>query len=196
MLFNRFIHGGTIFLLSVLGLLGEPNQFPESSGLSSLDEIGFFAGLTKGDNRKVVLEKLQSRGFLGYKELQSNLIKSPIRWAGHAYELTCKFEDNSLSLCLIQGEAGWQDFFYNDIVQAQWQILRNRVDQAYGQPKHRTEFPDYWDVPLNDKGGYVTDRWNLKDRTLLLTVQTYTKEDCCTKQVLDFSCCTLLIEPK
>ena len=53
MLFNRFIHGAIIFLLSILGLFGEPNQFPESAGLSSLEERGFFAGLTKGDNRKV-----------------------------------------------------------------------------------------------------------------------------------------------
>jgi len=196
MLFNRFIHGGIIFLLSIHGLLGEPNQFPESSGLSSLDEIGFFAGLTKGDNREVVLEKLQSRGLLGYKELHSNLIKSPIRWAGHAYELTCKFKKNSLSLCLIQGEAGWQDFFYDDIVKPQWNTLRNRVMETYGPPSMQVPFPDLFDVPMNDEGGWVTDRWDLEDRLIILCLQAYTKEDCCTRQVLDFSCCMLLIQPK
>jgi hypothetical protein len=177
-------------------LFGEPNQFPESAGLSSLEERGFFAGLTKGDNREVVLEKLQSRGFLGYKELQSNLIKSPIRWGGYAYELTCKFEDNSLSLCLIQGEAGWQDFFYDDIVQPQWNTLRNRVIETYGPPSMQVPFPDLFDVPMNDEGGWVTDRWELEDRLIILCLQAYTKEDCCTRQVLDFSCCMLLIQPK
>ena len=142
------------------------------------------------------MEKLQSRGFLGYKELQSNLIKSPIRWGGYAYELTCKFEDNSLSLCLIQGEAGWQDFFYDDIVQPQWNTLRNRVIETYGPPSMQVPFPDLFDVPMNDEGGWVTDRWDLEDRLIILCLQAYTKEDCCTRQVLDFSCCMLLIQPK
>ena len=189
-----------VSLLCLQGLFLEasatPNKFPESPKFPPIGE-SIYGGLTVGIDREQSIQKLQENGLLGYLELHSDLVKSPVRWDGQAFELTCKFSPKGgLELCLIQGEAGWQDFFYNDIVQAQWQILRNRVDQAYGQPKHRTEFPDYWDVPLNDKGGYVTDRWNLKDRTLLLTVQTYTKEDCCTKQVLDFSCCTLLIEPK
>jgi len=88
-----------------------PNDFPESPGFPKLVEPGFFAGLKQGDNREIVLQKLQSRNFLGYRELQSDLIKSPIRWDGHAYELTCKFEGKSLSLCLIQGEAGGRIFF-------------------------------------------------------------------------------------
>ena len=173
-----------------------PNQFPESPGFPQLGQ-SIYGGLTVGLDREQAIKKLQDNGLLGYLELHSNLVKSPIRWDGQAFELTCKFSDQgTLVLCLMQSEAGWQDFFYSDIVQPQWQILRTRVDQAYGKAQHRKEFPNYWDVPLNDKGGYITDRWNLKDRTLLLTVQTYTKEDCCTKQVLDFSCCTLLIEPK
>ena len=182
--------------LSISALFGVPNQFPESAGFPSLKEEGFFSGLRVGDTRDIVLQKLQDHGFLGYKELQSNLIKSPIRWDGHAYELTCKFEEKSLILCLIQGEAGWQDFFYEDIVRPQWDALRNRVIQSYGQPSKKAPFPSLFNVPLNDEGGFVTDRWDLDDRLIMLCVQAYTEQDCCTRQVLDFSCCTLLIQPK
>ena len=181
---------------SISALLALPNKFPESPGFSLPSEPGFFAGLNKGDSRKVVLQKLQSRGFLGYKELQSNLIKSPVRWDSHAYELTCKFQDKFLSLCLIQGEAGWQDFFYDDIVKPQWSNLRNRVIQSFGQPQQYVSFPNLFEIPLNDKGGYITDQWDLDDRLIMLCVQAYTEQDCCTRQVLDFSCCTLLIKPK
>ncbi|MEK9773179.1 MAG: hypothetical protein VW576_06395 [Opitutae bacterium] len=188
------IIAGIFFSLSALYAL--PNQFPESPGFPSRKEAGFFSGFRQGDTRAVVLQKLQNHGYLGYKELQSNLIKSPIRWDGYAYELTCKFEGESLSLCLIQGEAGWQDFFYEDIVKPQWGALRNRVIQSYGQPSQKVSFPDLFNVPLNDEGGFITDRWDLDDRLIMLCVQAYTEQDCCTRQVLDFSCCTLLIKPK
>ena len=184
------------YLLSFTVLFATPNQFPESPGLPSLDEQGFFAGLDAGDSREIVLKKLQKQGYLGYKELQSGLIKSPVRWNGHAYELTCKFNDDDLTLCLIQGEAGWQDFFYDDIVKPQWNTLRERVTDAYGQPSKTVPFPNLFEIPLNDKGGLITDKWDLEDRLILLCVQTYTEQDCCTRQVLDFSCCTLLIQPK
>ncbi|NDH16177.1 MAG: hypothetical protein EBY48_03690, partial [Opitutae bacterium] len=154
-----------------------PNQFPESPNFTTLSEQGFFAGLTVGDNREVVLQKLQSKGYLGYKELQSNLIKSPIRWDGHAYELTCKFKEDQLMLCLIQGEAGWQEFFYEDIVKPQWSDLRKRVVQIYGKPNKSVEFPHLYDVPLNDEGGLVTDQWELDDRTIILCLHAYSKQD-------------------
>jgi hypothetical protein len=183
-----FLLGGFLFAV--------PNQFPESPAFPALGK-GLIGGLTSGLSREQSVQALQKNGFLGYRELQSDLIKSPVRWGGFAYELTCKFNNNDqLELCLIQGEAGWQDFFYEDIVRPQWQTLRGRVDQAYGKPAHRIDFPDYFSVPFNDMGGLVTDRWELPDRTLMLTVQTYTQQDCCTRQVLDFSCCTLLIQPK
>ena len=189
------------FLVITLGLasaclIGVPNTFPESAGLPPIAKPGFFAGITLGDDRAIALQKLESHGYLGYRELQTNLIKAPVRWDGFAYELTCKFEDDAFLLCLIQGEAGWQDFFYDDIVQPQWKALRDRVIQAYGNPVQQVAFPELFDVPLNDIGGVVTDRWDLADRIIMLTVQAYSKEDCCTRQVLDFSCCTLLIQPK
>jgi hypothetical protein len=99
-------------------------------------------------------------------------------------------------LCLIQGEAGWQEFFYEDIVKPQWSDLRKRVVQIYGKPNKSVEFPHLYDVPLNDEGGLVTDQWELDDRTIILCLHAYSKQDCCTRQVLDFSCCTLLIQPK
>jgi hypothetical protein len=171
-----------VFPLCLIGnfLFAVPNQFPESPTLPPLEK-GLIGGLTSGLSREQSVQVLQTNGFLGYRELQSDLIKSPVRWDGYAYELTCKFNPNDqLELCLIQGEAGWQDFFYEDMV----------------KPSYRIDFPDYLSVPFNDTGGLVTDRWELHDRTLLLTVQTYTQQDCCTRQVLDFSCCTLLIQPK
>jgi len=188
------------FLVSLMVMVpflgGVPNQFPESPSFTPLSEEGFFAGLKAGDSRAVCLDKLQSAGFLAYTELQSNLIKSPVRWDGHAYELTCKFEGDALRLCLIQGEAGWQEFFYEDIVQPQWSSLRNRVIKSYGLPDKQAPFPLLHEVPLNDQGGLITDRWDLGDRLILLCLHAYTEQDCCTRQVLDFSCCTLLIQPK
>lgn len=173
-----------------------PNVFPESMGFSALNAPGLFAGLLPGDDRQETLRKLRANRFLGYRELQSDLVKAPVRWDGHSYELTCKFENEGLVLCLIQGEAGWQDFFYDDVVRLQWEGLRKRVVKAYGPSSVSVDFPLLHEVPLNDLGGLVTDRWDLEDRLLMLCVQAYTKEDCCTRQVLDFSCCTLLIQPK
>lgn len=187
-----------LVLLCSLGnfLFAVPNQFPESPALPPL-ENGLIGGLTIGLSREQSVQALQKNGFLGYRELQSDLIKSPVRWGGFAYELTCKFNtSDQLELCLIQGEAGWQDFFYEDMVKPQWETLKSRVEQAYGKPTYRIDFPDYFSIPFNDAGGLVTDRWELPDRMLMLTVQTYTHQDCCTRQVLDFSCCTLLIQPK
>ena len=176
---------------------GEKNLFPESPDLPPVERGYVFSLLNQGDDRERSILKLQQGGYLGYRELHSNLIKSPVRWDGHAFELTCKYNHKGLlELCLIQGESGWQDFFYDDIVHPQWLALRTRVTRTYGKPVEITKFPAYQQVPYNDKGGFVTDRWELKDRTLLLSLQSYSQEDCCTGQVLDFSCCILLIQPK
>ena len=176
---------------------GKKNIFPESPDLPSTETGHLFSLLAKGDNREESISKLQQGGYLGYRELHSNLIKSPVRWDGHAFELTCKYNPQGfLELCLIQGEAGWQDFFFDDIVHPQWLTLRKRVTRAYGEPVEFTKFPDYDQVPYNDGGGYVTDRWDLEDRTILLSLQSYSQEDCCSRQMLDFSCCLLLIQPK
>jgi hypothetical protein len=51
-------------------------------------------------------------------------------------------------------------------------------------------------VPLNDNGGYVTDTWDTKDRLIMLTVLFFEVKDCCTNQMVEYSCCTLLIQPK
>ena len=52
------------YLLSFTVLFATPNQFPESPGLPSLDEQGFFADLVEGDSREIVLKKLQKRDIL------------------------------------------------------------------------------------------------------------------------------------
>lgn len=189
-----FLHS---VILSQLSTEAKKNTFPESPNLPSTEDGYLFANLVVGDDRNSCIEKLQVFGYLGYREIQSNLVKSPVRWDGHAYELTCKFDqEEKLELCLIQGEAGWQDFFYEDIVRRQWQSLRSRVSELYGLPEESCSFPEYHEVPLNDSGGAVTDRWEIPGRSILLSVQTYTQQDCCTRQVLDFSCCILLIQPK
>jgi hypothetical protein len=184
-------------VFSLLCAEAKKNAFPESPNLPAKEDKHLFANLLVGDDRDTCIEKLQEFGYLGYRELQSNLVKSPVRWGGHAYELTCKFdEEEGLELCLIQGEAGWQDFFYEDIVRRQWESLRSRVSKIYGLPKESSAFPEYHEVPLNDSGGVITDRWETPGRSILLSLQAYTQQDCCTRQVLDFSCCILLIQPK
>ena len=185
------------FLLYSQILQAGKNNFPESPDLPLIEQGFLFAQLNQGDNREGTIISLQKAGYLGYRELSSNLIKSPVRWDGHAYELTCKYDEKGgLELCLIQGEAGWQDFFYEDVMRPQWESLRKRVSHKYGLPASSREFPEYYEVPLNDKGGVVTDQWVLDDRTILLSVLSYSQQDCCTRQVLDFSCCILLIQPK
>ena len=44
-------------------------------------------------------------------------------------------------------------------------------------------------------GGVVTNVWKVEDRLLMLSVRRYETKDCCTDQLLEFSCCTLLIQP-
>ena len=174
---------------------GKKNIFPESPDLPSTETGHLFSLLAKGDNREESISKLQQGGYLGYRELHSNLIKSPVRWDGHAFELTCKYNPQGfLELCLIQGRQAGKIF------SLMISCIRNgllwQTSDAYGKPVEFTKFPDYDQVPYNDGGGYVTDRWDLEDRTILLSLQSYSQEDCCSRQMLDFSCCLLLIQPK
>ena len=73
--------------------------------------------------------------------------------------------------------------------------MRERVISVHGQPEKSQAFPEIFEVPINDLGGVVTDVWNLKDRMLMLSVRKYETKDCCTEQILEFSCCVLLIKP-
>lgn len=174
-------------------LLGKPSESP------NLSEVGsdfIYGSLAKGDSREEVLTKLRKDGFVQiYEEKEEGVVKCAIRWDGFRFELASKLKNGVLELCLIEGNKGWQDFHYQEVVGQEWKSLRNRLNNSYGQPDQKKDFPEFFDVPLNDLSGVVTDVWNLKDRLVMLAVRRYETKDCCTEQILEFSCCTLLIKP-
>lgn len=156
-----------------------------------------FANLKQDDSRKEVMEKLRSGGFKQiYEERENELIKCTLRLNGFRYELTSKLQDDRLRLCLIEGQKGWQFSFYEDVLRPQWENLREELIKNYGTKRKFRKFPELTEVPFNDKGGYVTDTWDLSDRVLMLTVLLFEVKDCCTNQMVEYSCCTLLIQPK
>ena len=180
--------------LSFFGLIFSEVQtfakLPQSPDLAKPGNPIIYGGLSVGDSREEVLSKLRKNGFIQiYEEKSAGVVKSAVRWDGIRYELASKLIDDKLALCLIEGNKGWQDFHYDDVVSKEWKNLRERVVNAYGKPSKS------FDIPVNDLGGTVTDIWNLSDRTLMLSVRKYEAKDCCTDQILEFSCCTLLIKP-
>ena len=169
----------------------------ESPDLSSEGEPFIYADLKLGDSREVVLHKLRAGGFIQiYEERDKGLVRCTIKWDGMRYELVCKIVNDQLKLCLVEGQRGWQDFFYEDVVRPQWEMVRKKVISRYGKGRKHTVFPTMDKVPLDDMGGFITDTWELSDRTLIMTVQLFTVKDCCTEQLLQYSCFTLLIQPK
>ncbi len=171
-------------------------KLPQSPDLAKPGNPIIYGGLSVGDSREEVLSTLRKNGFIQiYEEKSAGVVKSAVRWDEIRYELASKLIDDKLALCLIEGNKGWQDFHYDDVVSKEWKNLRERVINAYGKPSKSRNFPEYFDIPVNDLGGTVTDIWNLTDRTLMLSVRKYEAKDCCTDQILEFSCCTLLIKP-
>ncbi len=169
----------------------------ESPDFSKEGEPYVYANLKKGDSRKVVLSKLREGGFLQiYEEREKGLVRCALQWGGLRYQLVCRIVDDELILCLVEGQRGWQDFFYEDVVRPQWTELREKLQSRYGENRLQAPFPGIDEVPLDDMGGFVTDKWELSDRWMILTVQTFREKDCCTEQMLQYSCCTLLIQPK
>jgi hypothetical protein len=143
------------------------------------------------------MNKMRGAGFLQiYEERDNNLVKCALKLNDFRYELAAKLENDSLVFCLIEGQKGWQFSFFEDVVQPQWENLREILVEKYGVRRKTREFPDLVDVPLNDKGGYITDTWDLSDRLLILTILSFEVKDCCTNQLVEYSCCTLLIQPK
>ena len=184
-------------LFTSLHLSASPFIYAESPDLEWKREDFIYAELQKGDSREAVLNKLRTGGFAQiYEEKENNLVKCTIRWNGFSYELVCKLIDDSLEYCLIEGTKGWQEFFYDEVLQPQWKNLRDRVQQTYGYDRKCRPFPALESVPMDDLAGYVTDTWELKDRTLVLTVQAFKVKDCCTDQLIEYCGCTLLIQPK
>jgi hypothetical protein len=169
----------------------------DSPDLTLEGEPFIYADLKLGDSRKVVLQKLKVGGFIQiYEERDKGLVRCTIKWDGMRYELVCKLINDKLKLCLVEGQRGWQDFFYEDVVRPQWDMVRKRLIRRYGKDRKHTDFPTMDQVPLDDMGGFITDTWELNDRTLIMTIQLFTVKDCCTEQMLQYSCSTLLIQPK
>ena len=178
------------FLTQLLGKL------PESPNFREVGSKFIYGSLEKGDSREEVLGKLRKDGFIQiYEEREEGVVKCAIRWDGFRFELASKLKDGALELCLIEGNKGWQDFHYPEVVSKEWASLRNRLNNSYGPPDQKKDFPEFFDIPLNDLAGIVTDVWNLNDRLVMLAVRRYETKDCCTEQILEFSCCTLLIKP-
>ncbi len=169
----------------------------DSPDLPGEGDLFIYADLREGDSKEVVMKKLRAGGFIQiYEERDKGLVRCTIKWDGKRYSLVCKIVNDALKLCLIEGQKGWQDFFYKDIVRPEWKQLRKKVSDQYGKAQKSTGFPTNDQVPLDDMGGLVTDTWELKDRLIMLTVQRFMVKDCCTEQMLEYSCCTLLIQPK
>ena len=183
-----------VALFSFLSQLS--GKLPESPNFREVGSEFIYGSLTKGDSREEVLSKLRKDGFIQiYEEREEGVVKCAIRWDGFRFELASKLKDGALELCLIEGNKGWQDFHYQEVVREEWRSLRNRLNNSYGQPNRKKDFPEFFDIPLNDLAGIVTDVWNLNDRLVMLAVRRYETKDCCTDQILEFSCCTLLIKP-
>ncbi len=156
-----------------------------------------FSDLKKGDSRKVVMSKLRKSGFIQiYEERDKGLVKCTLRLNSFRYELAAKLTEDKLEFCLIEGQKGWQFSFYEDVVEPQWANFREILSKTYGKKRTHRDFPNLNDVLLNDKGGYITDTWDLNDRLIMLTIQFFEVKDCCTNQMVEYSCCTLLIRPK
>ena len=187
------IHCITFFLLFAGTIFA---KLPQSPDLENAGSNFIYGGLTYGDSRKEVLSKLRKQGFIQiYEERDEDVVRCAVRWDDLRYELVSKLVNDKLELCLIEGNKGWQDFHFNEVVTEEWEKLRKRIIQTHGKPKKSRPFPEIFEIPVNDLGGVVTDVWNLKDRMLMLSVRKYETKDCCTDQILEFSCCTLLIKP-
>ena len=175
---------------------------PSKSGDSpSFAKVGtglIFADLREGDSREDVLKKLKGAKFREiHEEKEKRLIRCAAKLNGFRYELSCKFdEEGKLLLCLLEGSKGWQFSFYDETLEPQWSNLRGILSAFYGPKRSSRPLPPLHKVPMGDPGGYVTDTWELSDRIVLLTIQAFQVKDCCTKRMVDYSGCTLLIQPK
>jgi len=175
-----------------------PSKPGDSPSFAKVGSGLVFADLREGDSRDVVLKKLKAAKFREiHEEKEKRLIRCAAKLNGFRYELACKLdEDGKLLLCLLEGSKGWQFSFYDETLEPQWSNLREILSTFYGPKRSSRPLPPLHKVPMGDPGGYVTDTWELSDRIVLLTVQAFQVKDCCTKRMVDYSGCTLLIQPK
>ena len=175
-----------------------PSKLGDSPGFAGVGTGFIFADLREGDSREVILKKLKEAKFREiHEEKEKSLIRCAAKLNGFRYELACKLDgDGKLVLCLLEGSKGWQFSFYDETLEPQWRNLREILSAFYGSKRSSRPLPPLEKVPMGDPGGYVTDTWELQDRIVLLTVQAFQVKDCCTKRMVDYSGCTLLIQPK
>ena len=175
-----------------------PSKPGDSPSFAKVGTGLIFADLREGDSREDVLKKLKAAKFREiHEEKEKRLIRCVAKLNGFRYELACKLgEDGKLVLCLLEGSKGWQFSFYDETLEPQWSNLREILSAFYGPKRSSRPLPPLDKVPMGDPGGYVTDTWELSDRIVLLTVQAFQVKDCCTKRMVDYSGCTLLIQPK
>lgn len=175
-----------------------PSKPGDSPSFAKVGSGLIFADLREGDSREIVLKKLKGAKFREiHEEKEKRLIRCVAKLNGFRYELACKLgEDGKLVLCLLEGSKGWQFSFYDETLEPQWSNLREILSAFYGPKRSSRALPPLDKVPMGDPGGYVTDTWELSDRIVLLTVQAFQVKDCCTKRMVDYSGCTLLIQPK
>jgi hypothetical protein len=156
-----------------------------------------FGDLRKGDSRAVVLNKLKQAKYREITdEKEKGLIRCTTKLNDFRYDLVCRFEDNLLQLCVLEGRKGWQFSFYDEILEPQWSNLRKTMVKTYGAKRLAKPFPKIDEVPLNDPGGVITDTWDLKDRIVVLAVQSFELKDCCTNRLIEYTTCLALVQPK
>ena len=111
-------------------------KLPQSPALESAGSEYIYGGLSYGDSREEVLSKLRKQGFIQiYEERDEGVVRCAVRWDGLRYELVSKLVEDKLNLCLIEGNKGWQDFHFNEVVTEEWENLRKRIIQVHGKPK-------------------------------------------------------------
>ncbi len=174
-----------------------PKLPAESAAFAPMGTAAIYADLGKGDSTEIVLEKLKRAKFREIEEEKPRgIVRCAAKLNGFRYDLVCRFEDDRLKLCVLEGRKGWQFSFYDEILEPQWTNLRQRLVEIYGAKRSTRAFPKIGEVPLNDPGGVITDTWELEDRLVVLVVQAFELKDCCTNRLIEYTTCLAFVQPK
>jgi hypothetical protein len=186
------------FLLIASGEVPAPPVSPPVSiFFGSTDSKTIYADLRKGDSLKTVFDKLKRGKFREIEEERGKgILRCATKLNGLRYDLVCRFENDRLKLCVLEGRKGWQFSFYDEILEPQWTNLRTQLIKAYGPKRDHRALPKIGNIPLNDPGGVITDTWELEDRLVVLAVQAFEIKDCCTNRLIEYTTCLVLIQPK
>ncbi|MFP6901757.1 MAG: hypothetical protein VCA36_12495 [Opitutales bacterium] len=169
----------------------------DSVFFGSVGGKAIYADLRKGDSWKTVFDKLKRGEFREIEEVKGKgILRCAAKLKGFRYDLVCRFENDRLKLCVLEGRKGWQFSFYDEILEPQWANLRQQLIKAYGSKRDNRALPKIGDIPLNDPGGVITDTWELEDRLVVIAVQAFELKDCCTNRLIEYSTCLVLIQPK